>query len=99
MLEASGILWQYWNLETGQSEVIGVTKESEKRNKILISKKQLLAIIPLCERTIYNFERDGKFPRRIALSSRKVVWDLSEVEAWIETCRRAGPATRPGMGV
>lgn len=75
-----------------------MTKESEKRNKVLISKKQLLAIIPLCERTIYNFERDGKFPRRIAISSRKVVWDLSEVEAWIDACRESGSATRPGMG-
>ena len=80
-------------------EVFGVTKESEKRNKVHISKKQLLAIIPLCERTIYNFERDGKFPRRIAISSRKVVWDLSEVEAWIDTCRESGSATRPGIGV
>lgn len=31
-------------------------------------------MIPLCERTIYNFEKQGKFPQRIALSSRKVVW-------------------------
>ncbi|WP_425511703.1 AlpA family phage regulatory protein [Xanthomonas citri] len=29
-------------------------------------------MIPLCERTIYNFEKQGKFPLRIALSSRKV---------------------------
>lgn len=54
-----------------QNEEFGVEKESRKGNKVLISKKQLLAIIPLCERTIYNFEKLGKFPRRIALSSRK----------------------------
>ncbi|QHG22468.1 AlpA family transcriptional regulator [Pseudomonas sp. DTU12.1] len=73
-------------------------KESKKSSKVLISKKQLLAMIPLCERTIYNFEKQGKFPRRIALSSRKVVWDLAEVETWIDTCRHSGPAPRPGMG-
>lgn len=73
-------------------------KESRKSSKVLISKKQLLAMIPLCERTIYNFEKQGKFPRRIAVSSRKVVWDLEEVETWIATCRQSGPATRPGMG-
>ncbi|KWX27591.1 DNA-binding protein [Pseudomonas aeruginosa] len=55
-------------------------------------------MIPLSERTIYNFEKQGKFPRRIALSSRKVVWDLAEVEAWIDTCKHSGPAPRPGMG-
>ena len=73
-------------------------KESRKESKILISKKQLLAMIPLCERTIYNFEKQGKFPRRIALSSRKVVWDLCEVEEWIDACKGSGPAPRPGMG-
>ncbi|MBW2958746.1 MULTISPECIES: helix-turn-helix transcriptional regulator [Gammaproteobacteria] len=73
-------------------------KESRKSNKVLISKKQLLAMIPLCERTIYNFEKQGKFPRRIALSSRKVVWDLREVEEWIDACKGAGPAPRPGLG-
>ncbi|MFU4468320.1 helix-turn-helix transcriptional regulator [Pseudomonas aeruginosa] len=73
--------------------------EFRKASKILISKKQLLSMIPLSERTIYNFEKQGKFPRRIALSSRKVVWDLAEVEAWIDTCKHSGPVPRPGMGV
>lgn len=75
-----------------------VEKESQKTSKVLISKKQLLAMIPLCERTIYNFEKQGKFPQRIAVSSRKVVWDLAEVEAWIDTCKLSGSAPRPGMG-
>ena len=61
-------------------------------SKKLIDKKTLLAMIPLCE-------MKGKFPRRIAVSSRKVVWDLAEVEEWIDTCRESGPAPRPGMAV
>lgn len=75
-----------------------MTNEFSKANKVLITKKQLLSIIPLSERTIYNFEKQGKFPRRIALSSRKVVWDLAEVEAWIDACKHSGSAPRPGMG-
>lgn len=55
-------------------------------------------MIPLSERTIYNFEKQGKFSRRIALSSRKVVWDLAEVEARIDACKHSGSAPRPGMG-
>jgi prophage regulatory protein len=81
-----------------QNEEFGVEKELRKSSKVLISKKQLLAMIPLCERTIYNFEKQGKFPRRIAVSSRKVVWDLEEVETWIDTCRHSGQALRPGIG-
>lgn len=73
-------------------------KELRRASKVLISKKQLLEMIPLCERTIYNFEKQGKFPQRIALSSRKVVWDLAEVEAWIDACKQSSPAPRPGMG-
>ena len=53
-------------------------------NKTLINRKVLLEMIPLSSRTIYNLEKRGEFPRRIALTSRNVAWDLSEVEQWIE---------------
>ena len=61
-------------------------------NKTLINKKTLLAIIPLCERTIYNLEQRGEFPQRFYLTSRCVVWDLAEVEAWLDARRRASRA-------
>lgn len=73
-------------------------RELRRVSKVLISKKQLLEMIPLCERTIYNFEKQGKFPKRIALSSRKVVWDLAEVEAWIDACKHSGSVPRPEWG-
>lgn len=57
------------------------------KTKVLINRKTLLAMIPLSERTIYNLEQRGDFPRRIALTSRNVAWDLAEVEAWIESKR------------
>lgn len=69
-------------------------------NKVLINRKKLLAIIPLAERTIYNMEQRGEFPRRIALTSRNVAWDLSEVEEWIAARKAAGTqAARAGMRV
>ncbi|MGK7510012.1 helix-turn-helix transcriptional regulator [Salmonella enterica] len=68
-------------------------------NRTLINKKKLLSMIPLCERTIYNLEQRGEFPRRIALTSRNVVWDLADVEEWIEARKLSGiQARRPGMG-
>lgn len=57
------------------------------KTKVLINRKTLLAMIPLSERTIYNLEQRGDFPRRIALTSRNVAWDLAEVEEWIENRR------------
>ncbi|OYV78633.1 MAG: AlpA family transcriptional regulator [Ferrovum sp. 21-44-67] len=43
-------------------------------------------------------EQRGEFPRRIALTSRNVAWDLAEVEEWIEARRSSGnQATRPGV--
>ncbi|WP_017172690.1 helix-turn-helix transcriptional regulator [Xanthomonas phaseoli] len=67
-------------------------------NKTLINRKKLLAMIPLSERTIFNMERRGEFPRRIALTSRNVAWDLAEVEEWIEARKSSGTqAMRPGF--
>lgn len=74
-------------------------KEKRNREKTLINRKTLLDIVPLSDRTIYNMEKRGDFPRRIALTSRNVVWVLSEVEQWIEARRNSGAqASRPGMG-
>lgn len=66
-------------------------------NKTLINRRVLLEMIPLSSRTIYNLEKRGEFPRRIALTSRNVAWDLSEIEQWIEERKSSGiQATRPG---
>ncbi|AZV93252.1 transcriptional regulator [Bordetella sp. J329] len=67
--------------------------------KTLINRKKLHAMIPLAERTIYNMEQRGEFPRRIVLTSRNVAWDLGEIEAWIEARKLSSiPALRPGVG-
>lgn len=67
-------------------------------SRTLINRKMLLAMIPLAERTIFNMEQRGDFPRRIALTSRNVVWDLAEVEEWIEARKSSGArAMRPGL--
>lgn len=49
-----------------------------------IRRKELHQIVPLAETTIYEMEQRGAFPQRFRLTTRCVVWDLSEVEAWIE---------------
>jgi len=54
-----------------------------------IRRHELRQIVPLAETTIYEMERRGEFPRRFNLTPRCVVWDLAEVEAWIEARRQA----------
>ncbi|GHC90650.1 hypothetical protein GCM10007320_39100 [Pseudorhodoferax aquiterrae] len=57
-----------------------------------IRRQELRLIVPLAETTIYEMERRGEFPRRFNLTQRCVVWDLAEVEAWVEE-RKHAPRT------
>ena len=58
-----------------------------------IRRQELHQIVPLAETTIYAMEQRGEFPRRFALTVRCVVWDLEEVEAWIEERKQASRST------
>lgn len=58
-----------------------------------IRRKELRQIVPLAETTIYEMERRGEFPRRFNLTPRCVVWDLAEVEAWVEERKQAPRAS------
>ena len=67
--------------------------EPKARVRRTIRRAQLREMIPLANSTIYEMEQRGEFPKRFALSPRCVVWDLAEVEAWLEN-RRAKPVPR-----
>jgi len=64
-----------------------------------IRRNELQQIVPLAETTIYEMERRGEFPRRFNLTPRCVVWDLAEVEAWIEERKQAprGNSSKPDV--
>jgi prophage regulatory protein len=57
-----------------------------------IRRQQLREIVPLADSTIYDMEQRGEFPQRFYLTSRCVVWDLTEVEAWLDARRHASRA-------
>jgi prophage regulatory protein len=61
-----------------------------KKLRRTIRRSELRQIVPLADSTIYELERRGDFPQRFFLTARCVVWDLSEVLAWIESRRAAG---------
>lgn len=53
-----------------------------------IRRHELRLIVPLADSTIYEMEKRGDFPRRFNLTPRCVVWDLDEVETWLEQRRQ-----------
>jgi prophage regulatory protein len=57
-----------------------------------IRRQQLRETVPLADSTIYDMEQRGEFPQRFYLTSRCVVWDLAEVEAWLDARRTASRA-------
>jgi prophage regulatory protein len=70
-----------------------MASKEEMSIKRTIRRQRLRELVPLADSTIYEMEQRGEFPRRFALSPRCVVWDLSEVEAWLAT-RRSAPIAR-----
>jgi prophage regulatory protein len=59
-----------------------------------IRRPELRQIVPLADTTIYDMERRGEFPRRFNLTARCVVWDLTEVEAWLDARRQASDSAQ-----
>lgn len=60
----------------------------------VIRRPELRLIVPIANSSIYELEQRGEFPRRFYLSSRCVVWDLGEVEAWLRQRRADSDAGR-----
>lgn len=68
-----------------------------------IRRHELQLVVPLADSTIYEMEKRGEFPRRFNLTPRCVVWDLEEVETWLEqrrqTCLAGRAKIAPGPNV
>lgn len=60
--------------------------------KCAIRRPQLRAIVPLADTTVYEMEQRGDFPKRFYLTPRCPVWDLAEVNAWLERRRETASA-------
>lgn len=80
------------HVERSQSPQLGVSSALSFRRTI--RRTELHKMVPLSGTTIYDMERRGEFPRRFNLTSRCVVWDLAEVEAWIEARRQVSDAAQ-----
>lgn len=49
----------------------------------VISWRELSEMVPFTRQHILRLEKAGKFPLRFKIGARRVVWLLSEIEAWV----------------
>ena len=50
----------------------------------LITRPELLKLVPYTIRHIYRMEKVGKFPARVKVGANRVAWVQSEVLRWLE---------------
>ena len=70
-----------------------LSEENASPGEKLLRRRELRALIPVSDMTIYRWERDGQFPRHISVNSRNY-WLLSEVLTWISAQARGDPTRR-----
>ena len=63
--------------------------------KELILRDERKRLVPLSDTTVWRMERRGEFPRRIAISTKRVAWRRSEIEHWLEQRVTAETCPRP----
>lgn len=56
---------------------------------MMLKRKEVVQITGLCYNTVYNLEKQGKFPKRRQLSPGRVAWIDSEVRSWLSNTRNA----------
>jgi prophage regulatory protein len=60
----------------------------------ILRESTVLERIPVHPTTIYRWEREGKFPRRVALGKNSSGWYDDEIDAWIEARREQSSTPR-----
>jgi len=66
--------------------------QQKRRAAMMMKRKDIVEFTGLCYTTIYNLEKQGKFPARRQLSPGRVAWVRSEVTAWVDS--RLTPAPK-----
>ena len=77
-------------MPTDQSVLLKRISQSGER---LLPRRELRALIPVSDMTIYRWQRGRQFPRHLSVNGRNY-WLLSEVQEWIARQKRAGPTAQ-----
>ena len=59
----------------------------------ILTRKQVMAVVPYSQTHLWRLERAGQFPRRIKLGPNRVGWLESEINEWIESRLAERPET------
>ncbi len=51
----------------------------------LLTRKQLLEIVPFSYPTIWGLMRRGEFPKALLIGQQKVAWREDEIREWIDS--------------
>lgn len=89
--------------DAGRTNALGSARSGKRATPLqsiarTIRRRELHQLVPLADSTIYEMEQRGEFPRRFFITERCVVWNLAEVEAWLEERRRASNADQASRG-
>ena len=60
------------------------TKKKQNSNLELIRPPELHKTIQFKDPTLWRWERDGRFPKRIKIGPNSVAWLRCEVEEWLK---------------
>ncbi len=50
----------------------------------LLTRKEVLSLVPYTAQHIYRLERAGKFPRRVRVGENRVAWRQIDIEEWLQ---------------
>ena len=57
---------------------------NESPREEILRTKELIRMLGLSRTSLWRFERDEDFPKRVQLGVRSIGWKLSEINAWIK---------------
>ena len=60
------------------------TGENAGMKRKVNAKPERFGLLPVSEKTIWTWVKQGKFPKPIKMSGNVTVWRMSEVQEWIE---------------
>ena len=60
------------------------------RDNSLIRQRDLCALLGISRSTLFRWERDGTFPRRLKLGPKRVAWRKSDIDDWLTGRSAAG---------
>ncbi len=50
----------------------------------LLSTKKVCSLVGVSRMTLWNWERQGRFPQRVQVGPNKVAWLKHEIDSWID---------------